>query len=157
MLHSYVNPKKESFIITPLYLIHMEAFTQIILSLLGILGIGSIITTFLNKHKEIEFQKIDQKQKRYKSTLLFMDVYNEPKNIKYLSSRHPDIHKMDDVIEYLKSEYHEMILYASKEVVISVKQFIEKPNRKKFLAVILAMRKDLWIKKQDLNIKEIEI
>lgn len=38
-----------------------------------------------------------------------MDVYFEPKNIKYLSSRQPDIHSSEDVIEYLKAEYHEMI------------------------------------------------
>ena len=46
-----------------------------------------------------------------------MDVYFEPKNIKYLSSRQKDIDNAQDVIEYLKAEYHEMLLYASKDVI----------------------------------------
>ncbi len=46
-----------------------------------------------------------------------MDAYFEPKNIKYLSSRQPDIDSAQDVIEYLKMECHEMMLYASKGVV----------------------------------------
>ncbi|MBI2108343.1 hypothetical protein HYU10_05000 [Candidatus Woesearchaeota archaeon] len=135
----------------------MEVSTQIILSFLGILGIGGIITAFLNKYKEIEFQKMEQKQKRYKSVLLYMDVYFKPKNIKYLSSRQPDIDSAEDVIEYLKAEYHEMMLYASKEVILSVKLFIESPNRKNFFSAVLAMRKDLWIRKSDLNINDIEV
>jgi len=135
----------------------METTTQIILSLLGIIGVGGIISALLNKSKEIEFQKLEQKQKRYKSMLLYMDVFFEPKNIKYLSSRQPDIDTSEDVIEYLKAEYHEMLLYASKGVVLAAKKFIESPNRDNFLQVVLAMRKDLWIKKSDLDIQEIKL
>lgn len=103
----------------------METITQIILSFLGIIGIGGIITALFNKSKEIEFQKLEQKQKRYKSMLLYMDVFFEPKNIKYLSSRQPDIDSAEDVMEYLRAEYHEMLLYASKEVISTAKNFIE--------------------------------
>lgn len=135
----------------------METITQIILSFLGIIGIGGIVTAIFNKSKEIEFQKLEQKQRRYKSMLLYMDVYFEPENIKYLSSRQPDIHSAKDVIEYLKAEYHEMLLYASKKVILSAKRFIENPSRELFLEVILAMRGDLWIKKSDLDLKELEL
>ncbi|KKW38505.1 hypothetical protein A2454_03480 [Candidatus Peribacteria bacterium RIFOXYC2_FULL_55_14] len=133
----------------------MEAITQIILSLLGVIGIGGIITAYFNRLKEIEFQKLEQKQKRYKSSLLYMDAYFEPKNIKYLSSRQPDINSPKDVLEYLKAEYHEMLLYASKEVILAVKRFLENPNRANFFASVLAMRKDLWTKKVDVDIEEI--
>jgi len=135
----------------------METITQIILSFLGIIGVGGIVTALLNKSKEIEFQKLEQKQRRYKSMLLYMDVYFEPKNIKYLLNRQPDIDNAGDVMEYLRAEYHEMLLYASKGVVLAAKKFIENPNRDKFLTVILAMRKDLWIKKSDLEIKNISL
>jgi len=82
---------------------------------------------------------------------LFMDAFFEPKNIKYLSSRHPDIDSAQDVLEYLKMEYYEMTLYASKEVIFSVKRFIEKPIRENFLKTILTMRQDLSSKKNDLE------
>ena len=133
----------------------METITQIILSFLGIVGIGGIFTALLNKSKEIEFQKLEQKQKRYKSTLLYMDVFFEPKNIKYLSSREPDIDSAEDVMEYLKAEFHEMLLYASREVILAVKSFLESPSRDSFLKTILAMRKDLWIKNKDLDLKDV--
>ena len=135
----------------------METITQIILSFLGIIGIGGIITALFNKSKEIEFQKLEQKQKRYKSMLLYMDVFFEPKNIKYLSSRQPDIDSAEDVMEYLKAEYHEMLLYASKEVILAAKNFIESPTRDNFLNVVLAMRKDLWIKQKDLDLRDIQL
>ena len=132
---------------------------QIIFSALTLLGIGGIvgayITFLLDKKKEMEFKQLENKEKRYKSCLLYMDVFFEPKNIKYLSSRQPDIDNAQDVIEYLKAEYHEMLLYASKEVIVSVKAFINNPNRENFLKTVLSMRQDLWIKKNDLELDSI--
>ena len=134
---------------------------QIIISVLTLLGLGGIvggyITYLLDKKKEREFKVLEQKEKRYKSCLLYMDAFFEPKNIKYLSSRQPDIDNAQDVIEYLKMEYHEMMLYASKEVILSVKAFIENPTHKKFLRTILTMRQDLSKMKNDLDLNDIQI
>ena len=79
-----------------------------------------------------------------------MDAYFKPENIKYLSSRQSDIDSAKDVLEYLRMEYHEMIIYASADVISSVKKFIDNPSRELFLKAILMMRKDLW-HKTDLN------
>jgi len=134
---------------------------QTILSALTLLGLGGIlggyITYLLDKKKEREFKILEQKEKRYKSCLLYMDAFFEPKNIKYLSSRQPDIDNAQDVIEYLKMEYHEMMLYASKEVILSVKAFIENPTHGKFLRTILTMRQDLSKMKNDLELNDIQI
>lgn len=130
---------------------------ELILGLLGLIGIGGIITNIQTKRKELEFKVLENKERRYKSCLLYMDVYFHPKNVKYLSSRQPDIHSASDVIEYLKAEYHEMILYASKPVVLSVRTFIENPSRDKFLVAVLAMRKDLWSERSDLTVNDIAI
>ncbi|MBU2539780.1 hypothetical protein KJ786_01300 [Patescibacteria group bacterium] len=139
----------------------MENYLQIIFSALTLLGIGGIvggyITYLLDKKKEREFKVLEQKEKRYKSCLLYMDAFFEPKNIKYLSSRQPDINNAQDVIEYLKMEYHEMMLYASKEVILSVKAFIENPTHEKFLRTILTMRQDLSKIKNDLDLNDIKI
>lgn len=134
---------------------------QIVFSALTLLGIGGIvggyITYLLDKKKEREFKVLEQKERRYKSSLLYMDAFFEPKNIKYLSSRQPDIDDAKDVIEYLKMEYHEMMLYASKEVIFSVKTFIENPTQGNFLKTILDMRQDLSNNRNDLELDKIKI
>lgn len=86
-----------------------------------------------------------------------MDVYFNPKNIKYLSSRQTDIHSSSDVIEYLRAEYHEMILYAAKPVILCVKAFIEHPSKDNFLAAVIAMRQVLWTKQSNLSINDIAL
>lgn len=130
---------------------------EYVLTFLGLVGIGGIISSILNKRKELEFKILENKERRYKSCLLYMDVYFEPANIKYLSSRQPDIQSSKDIIEYLKAEYHEMILYASKEVVLSVKSFIENPTKETFLNAILEMRRDLWEKNESFSLEDIDL
>ena len=139
----------------------MNNSTQIILSVLTLLGIGGIvggyITYLLDKKKEREFRVLELKEKRYKSCLLYMDAFFEPKNIKYLSSRQPDIDNANDIIQYLKMEYHEMMLYASKTVIISVKVFIEYPTYENFIKTIICMRQDLRAKNNDLDLGNIRV
>jgi len=134
---------------------------QIIFSALTLFGVGGIlggyVSFILDKKKEREFKVLEQKERRYKSCLLYMDAFFEPKNIKYLSSRQPDIDSSKDVLEYLKMEYYEMTLYASKQVILSVKEFIESPIRKNFLKTILTMRQDLAKKNNDLTLENLEI
>jgi len=91
-----------------------------ILSALGLGGIiGSFVTNWLTKRKEIEFKQREQKEKRYKSILLFMDAYLEPRNISYLNSIHPALKNDRDTKEWLKAEYRDMMLYAAKEVILA--------------------------------------
>ncbi|MBE2289600.1 MAG: hypothetical protein IAE95_08605 [Chitinophagaceae bacterium] len=116
---------------------------QNIISVLTLIGLGGLLggytTYLLDRKKERDFKVLEQKERRYRSCLLYMDAFFEPKNIKYLSSRQPDIDGAKDVIEYLKMEYHEMILYASKSVILAVKVFLENPTRDNFLKTILVM------------------
>jgi hypothetical protein len=134
---------------------------QTIISILTLLGVGGIaggyITYLLDKKKERDFRILEQKEKRYKSCLLFMDALFQPNNIKYLASRHPDIDHTNDVIEYLRMEFYEMILYASNDVILSVKAFIEKRTQENFLKTILTMRRDLSPKESDLDLAKIRL
>ena len=134
---------------------------QIVLSALTLLGVGGIVGGYvaylLDKKKEREFRVLELKEKRYKSCLLYMDAFFEPKNIKYLSSRQPDIDNANDIIQYLKMEYHEMMLYASKNVIMSVKVFISDPTYKNFIETIICMRQDLRAKNNDLDPNNIRI
>ena len=135
--------------------------SQVLISALTLLGVGGLvggyITYLLDKKKTREFQVLEQKRNRYKSCLLYMDAFFEPQNIKYLSTRHADINQASDVIAYLKMEFFEMTLYASREVILAVKTFIEEPVRANFLKAILAMRQDLSANRIDVNLRDIEL
>lgn len=139
----------------------MNNLFQIIFSALTLLGVGGIVGGYvaylLDKKKEREFRVLELKEKRYKSCLLYMDAFFEPKNIKYLSSRQPDIDNANDIIQYLKMEYHEMMLYASKNVIMSVKVFINDPTYKNFIETIICMRQDLRAKNNDLDPDNIRV
>jgi hypothetical protein len=97
----------------------MSNVSQTIISAMALLGVGGLvggyITYLLDKKKTREFQVLEQKRNRYKSCLLYMNAFFVPQNIKYLSSRHGDINEASDVIEYLKMEFFEMTLYASRK------------------------------------------
>ena len=130
----------------------------VVLSALGIGGLlGGIVTHWLTRRKEIEFKQREQKEKRYKSILLFMDAYLEPRNISYLNSIHPALKNDRDTKEWLKAEYRDMMLYAGKEVILTTKNFINKPNDENFSIAILAMRNDLRDKNNDLIPNEIKL
>lgn len=128
------------------------------ITLLGVGGVvGGYITFRLNKSKDLEFKRREQKEKRYKVTLLFMDAYLEPKNMKFLNGLHsPFMHEdKRDVVESLKAEYRDMVLYGGREVIVALHDFIEAPSSKGFAKVMLEMRKDLWEKTPDLRTDEL--
>ncbi len=57
--------------------------------------------------------------------------------------------------ESLKAEYREMVLYAGRDVIVALHDFIEKPSNEGFASVLLEMRKDLWEKNMDLQTNEL--
>lgn len=77
-------------------------------------------------------------------------------DFEYLVSR-PEVMTTEQVKSSLKAEYHQMTFYASREVITTARSFIGKPSQESFAAVLLAMRKDLWIKKPDLSVEEIKL
>lgn len=129
----------------------------IVLALLTISGgiVAGYITFRLNKSKELEFRRREQKERRYKSAILFMAAYLE-NDFEYLVSR-PEITSKEQATPHLKAEYHQMIFYASREVVTAVHDFIYKPSQESFAAALIAMRRDLWIRKMDLSVDEIKL
>lgn len=131
-----------------------------IIALLGLGGIlGGYITFRLNKSKELEFKRREQKEKRYKSALLFMNAYLWPENMKYLNTSVAILEHANakDVTESLKAEFYDMALYASREVIVAVNKFINHPSENTFNAALLAMRHDLWSKKSNVLISDLKI
>lgn len=134
---------------------------EIIIQIVTLIGIGGVVVAIINntsaKKREIESKRLEQKQGRYKSTLLYMDAYFKPEHLKYISSRQSDIDTQDDILAYLEAEYHEMLLYAAPGVIRALQAFIKNPSYEGYLATVINMRKDLWEKKPSLQIGDIRL
>lgn len=130
---------------------------QIALALLTITGaiITGYVTYKFNVVKELHFKRQEEKERRYKSAILHMAAYLED-DYGYMVSR-PDIKNSKQLRSHLRAEYHQMTFYASREVVLTSRAFLKEPTQKTFAEVLLAMRQDLWVKKRDLSVQEIEL
>ena len=131
--------------------------------LIAIIGgiFGGILTYavqfFFEKRKSNYLAELQQREKRYKSVIIFMECYLHPKNIKVIQLTNPGIKSQSDLKEALKFEYREMLLFVSDDVIKSLKQFIEEPSEEKYFQTIKLIRKDLWKKNTKLGISDISI
>jgi len=129
-----------------------------LLAILGVLGVGSLIATCLtyifDKRKRIKFNEQEYKEMRYKAMVLHMKVMLKPDDLKYMQQQRPDLKNMEDVKNEVETELYNCLLFASDDVIKSLKEFILKPNKATYAKTIFAMRKDCWNKKTNLNPEE---
>lgn len=140
---------------------------QTIIQILGLLGIGGIIGGFINhiwKQKEVTELRIQElNETKYRSILVYMRLLLKPENLsqfhiddpKLLDLNEPELIKKY-IDEKLVEHYYNSILYASDNVLKSLKQFMKKPTESNFVETAMAMRKDLWKKSTKLDISELE-
>ncbi len=153
-----------------LYFLIRKEFKNYLLLLFSLLfyawgGVfGAWIKHLLDKRKETEIKVQNLNENKYRSTLIFMRCVLNPKSIMQFEihdQNFQNINKEDKVIEYskqkLKEFYYKSLLYASDEVLLSIKKFIEKPSEETFFNSALKMRKDLWDKSSKKNLKEFKI
>ena len=81
-----------------------------------------------------------------------MYAYINPKALKNIKLRRPEIRNINDLKDELNTEWVNSWMFADDRTIKSFKNFIEKPNEKTFSETILSMRKDLWGKKTNLPI-----
>ncbi len=129
--------------------------TENILVALISCGVGSVATLFikyiLDKKKEKHVLEFEHKIRRYKSAMIFMNIYLNHSNISFIRYSHPDITTKEDIRETLKAEYYEMLLYASDDIIENVHDLILSPSNDQFIKTIKSMRKDLWGNKTKLE------
>jgi hypothetical protein len=129
-----------------------------LLAILGVLGVGSLIATCLtyifDKRRRIKFNEQEYKEMRYKAIVLQMKVMLKPNDLKYMQPHRPDLKNMEDVKNEVETELYNCLLFASDDVIKSLKDFILKPNKTTYAKTVFAMRKDCWNKKTNLNPEE---
>jgi hypothetical protein len=112
------------------------------------LGIGSGVTAWIQhalKLKETAYQSQRQElEKRYRVIILLMyAAVDFEGNKKTLQIHRPDLENLQAVLEELKAEWFNMLLFASQKTLETLKNFVQTPNKTSLQRAALAMRQDL--------------
>jgi len=115
----------------------------------SLLGFGGVIGTYLRilweRRNSALLQQQEFKETRYKCIIMLMYTCMDfEKRGRGLEQFGRNFRSTDDVINELKAEWHNMILFASDDVLKTVHAFIRAPSAASFKESALAMRKDLW-------------
>jgi len=124
----------------------MEASNWV--SLIIGLGLGSVVTGLIQyfiRRKEVAYQsRREELEKRYRVIILLMYAALEFKSNKAATRiNRPDLNDQQDVIEELKAEWYNMLLFASSDTQKELHSFIEHPNLDGLKKAAISMRKDL--------------
>ncbi|TVZ37654.1 hypothetical protein P886_1996 [Alteromonadaceae bacterium 2753L.S.0a.02] len=124
----------------------MEASNWITL-IIG-LGVGSGLTAlvqhFLKKQEAVFTSQRQDLEKRYRVIILLMyAAYDFEGNSSSLRINRSDLKSQGEVLEELKAEWFNMLLFASEATQKSLHSFIQKPTLENLKNTALSMRKDL--------------
>ncbi|HVU27846.1 MAG TPA: hypothetical protein VHG71_08945 [Verrucomicrobiae bacterium] len=120
-----------------------------ILSILGTLGLGGLISSYLTilwqRRNENKAKHQEYKESRYKCIILLMHAYmNFEQNKDMLIKHGYEIQSKKDLAELLRTEHINSFLFASDDFIKTFQIFIETPTEENIRKVALAIRKDLW-------------
>ena len=139
---------------------------QTIVSALGLLGIGGIIGSYfqhlLNQRRDTELKIQQINENRYRSTLVYMRCLLKPESLPHFQMEDQKIYLIKNRIgiqKYAKEKiteyYYNGFLYASDNVLLNIRIFLQKPTEFNFTKTAVAMRQDLWKKgKTKINSKD---
>lgn len=127
-----------------------------ILSALGLIGIGSVISAvvsyFIGGKKKKSDAKQELKETRYKAVLLLCYAFvNFEKEKTTLVINRPNINSKELLLNELNAEWVNMSLYASDSVIARMKALLEEQTIVAFNMLIIEMRKDLYSVKTKLT------
>ena len=128
---------------------------QLSISIIGLFGIGGIIGAYLQHILEkrnligLEIRKITEN--RYRTTLIMMRIFLKPNAIEQFDlegHNFPVKSSESEIKEYafkrITEFYYNSLLYASDDVLICLKKFLQKPSEDTFVETAVAMRYDVW-------------
>lgn len=119
------------------------------LSAVGLLGLGGLLGTYLQliwqRRNSVLLQQQEFKDTRFKCIIMLMyTVLDFEKRGRGLEQFGRNFRSREEVLDELKAEWHNAILFASEDALQSIHGFIRDPSVASFKRAALAMRKDLW-------------
>ncbi|WP_026705776.1 hypothetical protein [Flavobacterium soli] len=131
----------------------LSVLTTSILALVSA-GIGGYTSYFFaSKSKKSDAKQVT-KETRYKAIILMCyALVNYEKEKTMLVINRPDINSIERLKNEIHVEFINMSLYASDNVIISMKHFLIKQDTETLNTLAIAMRKDLYGIRTSLNSK----
>jgi len=131
------------------------------ITLLTGLGIGSGVTAlaqhFLKRRENALDSQRQDLEKRYRVIILLMYAAFDFESNKISLRRHrPDIKSREDVVEDLKAEWFNMLLFASEKTQSALHSFIQDQTLDNLKCAALAMRQDLGRGKLGKSVYDLE-
>lgn len=127
-----------------------------IISILGLIGFGSLLKSgfdFLMANKKSKQDSKHQfKEIRYKAIILLcysLVFYENDKST--LIKHRPELNSIASLKNEIYTEFINMSLFASDNVILEMKNFIKYPNLKTLNNLAISMRKDLYGMKTKIN------
>jgi hypothetical protein len=124
--------------------------TAEIVSLVSGLGFGGLVGIFAKSaldKQQMKFTKVfDFKEVRYKALTILMLTATGQSDYAWhqLRLRRPEINKVEDLDNELRTEYYNAMLFASDKVLKNFKVFLADKTIANYQAVAHAMREDLY-------------
>ncbi|RZJ91051.1 MAG: hypothetical protein EOO20_06320 [Chryseobacterium sp.] len=120
-----------------------------IITLIGFMGIGALIKSFvdaaLHKRQNRSQKQHEFKETRYKAVIMLMlALLDFEKNLPNLKQHGRNYSSPEQLLDEIKDERNNMLLYASDSVINAIKQFINEPNELTFYEAAIKMRQDLY-------------
>jgi len=121
------------------------------------LGFGSVVTALIQhflKQKEVASQsQREDLERRYRVIILLMyAAFDFEDNKAALRINRPDLTSQQAVLNELKAEWFNMLLFASSRTLDSLRDFMSNPDKTNLKATAFAMREDLGRERIDLEI-----
>jgi hypothetical protein len=134
---------------------------QEVISVIGLLGIGGMLKTFLDHFlgslkKQSELQQ-ETKETRYKAIILLAyALCNFEREFRRIQKYRSELKTKDDLIYELQAECMNMSLYSEARTIRSMKQFLVTPEHRSFVNFLNSLRKELYgvrgsLKSEDLD------
>lgn len=119
------------------------------INVIGLLGIGGVIGTYLRIVWERRDKALSQMQEfkfaRYKCIIILMHAaLNFEQRNPHLRQVGRNFQTKEELIEEIEMEWHNSILFASDEALKSIHAFLNQPSSSLFKQSVIAMRQDLW-------------
>jgi hypothetical protein len=139
-----------------------ELNADIIAAIIASLSLGGLLSIFvqsiMQKRGKVFEQEFAYREKRYLAIIMLMWArLDEKSGLKLLRQHRPDLPDTAALMNELKTELYNAMLYAKDDVVQCLKVFIELPDHQSFFNVALAMRRDLYGKRTKLVFGDIKV
>jgi hypothetical protein len=145
----------------------MTSLVQII-SLITALGVGSVIgiviKSILDRNAELKIKLKTINEEKYRTILIYMSIVINPSNKDHFILNDNNLYELKtepEISSYalskLQEYYYQSLLYASDDVMRTLKLFLSNRDREHYIVTAQKMRLDLWNNKTKLEFLEIEI